>query len=116
MALLDMAGLDIYQAVGSYLNKELCSRGDVAKFVTDRTGQGKLGIKSRGGIFDYTPERIAELQPNGRGSLLLAQGCRIIGGRGGTQRRRDRERGRRSFAPGKKTAQGAENSITERSR
>src|SRR5688500_17611165 len=24
MALLDMAGLDIYQAVGSYLNKELC--------------------------------------------------------------------------------------------
>ena len=30
MALLDMAGLDIYQAVGSYLNKELCNRGDVA--------------------------------------------------------------------------------------
>jgi len=62
MALLDMAGLDIYQAVGSYLNKELSTRGDVAKFVTDRTGQGKLGIKSRAGVFDYTPERIAELQ------------------------------------------------------
>jgi 3-hydroxybutyryl-CoA dehydrogenase/5-formyl-3-hydroxy-2-methylpyridine 4-carboxylate dehydrogenase len=62
MALLDMAGLDIYQAVGSYLNKELSTRGDVAKFVTDRTGQGKLGLKSRGGIFDYTPERIGELQ------------------------------------------------------
>ena len=27
MALLDMAGLDIYQAVGSYLNKDLCNRG-----------------------------------------------------------------------------------------
>ncbi len=62
MALLDMAGLDIYQAVGSYLNKELCDRGDVAKYVTDKTAQGKLGMKTGGGIFDYTPERIAALR------------------------------------------------------
>jgi len=73
MALLDMAGLDIYQAVGSYLNKELCSRGDVAKFVTDRTGQGKLGIKSRGGVFDYTPERIADLQAQRARKLVAAR-------------------------------------------
>ncbi|MBL8708291.1 MAG: 3-hydroxyacyl-CoA dehydrogenase family protein [Rhodospirillaceae bacterium] len=62
MALLDMAGLDIYQAVGSYLNKELCDRDDVAGYVTDRTAAGKLGMKSGAGIFDYTPERIAELR------------------------------------------------------
>jgi 3-hydroxybutyryl-CoA dehydrogenase/5-formyl-3-hydroxy-2-methylpyridine 4-carboxylate dehydrogenase len=62
MALLDMAGLDIYQAVGSYLNKELCDRDDVAGYVTERTVQGKLGMKTGGGIFDYTPERIAELR------------------------------------------------------
>jgi 3-hydroxybutyryl-CoA dehydrogenase/5-formyl-3-hydroxy-2-methylpyridine 4-carboxylate dehydrogenase len=62
MALLDMAGLDIYQAVGSYLNKELCDRGDVAGYVTERTAKGKLGMKTGGGIFDYTPERIAELR------------------------------------------------------
>ncbi|MDY0884359.1 5-formyl-3-hydroxy-2-methylpyridine 4-carboxylate 5-dehydrogenase [Dongia soli] len=62
MALLDMAGLDIYQAVGSYLNKELCNRTDVSKYVTDRTASGKLGIKTGSGIFDYTPERIAELR------------------------------------------------------
>lgn len=73
MALLDMAGLDIYQAVGSYLNKELCGRGDVAKFVTDRTGQGKLGIKSRSGVFDYTPERIAELQAQRARKLVAAR-------------------------------------------
>jgi 3-hydroxybutyryl-CoA dehydrogenase/5-formyl-3-hydroxy-2-methylpyridine 4-carboxylate dehydrogenase len=73
MALLDMAGLDIYQAVGSYLNKDLCTRGDVAKFVTDRTGQGKLGIKSRGGVFDYTPERIAELQALRARKLVAAR-------------------------------------------
>jgi len=62
MALLDMAGLDIYQAVGSYLNRELCSRGDVAKYVTERTAAGKLGIKTGGGIFSYTPEQGNDLR------------------------------------------------------
>jgi len=62
MALLDMAGLDIYQAVASYLNKELSDRDDVASYVTERTAKKKLGIKTGEGIFGYTPERIAELQ------------------------------------------------------
>ncbi|MBX6321839.1 MAG: 3-hydroxyacyl-CoA dehydrogenase family protein [Rhodospirillaceae bacterium] len=62
MALLDMAGLDIYQAVGSYLNKDLCNRADVSPWVTERTGKGRLGMKTGGGIFSYTPERIAELR------------------------------------------------------
>jgi 5-formyl-3-hydroxy-2-methylpyridine 4-carboxylic acid 5-dehydrogenase len=62
MALLDMAGLDIYQAVGSYLNKELCNRADVATYISERTEEGQLGIKSGSGIFTYTPERIAELR------------------------------------------------------
>jgi 3-hydroxybutyryl-CoA dehydrogenase/5-formyl-3-hydroxy-2-methylpyridine 4-carboxylate dehydrogenase len=62
MALLDMAGLDIYQAVGSYLNKELCNRGDVSKYIQDRTAAGRLGIKSGGGVFDYTPEKVAGLR------------------------------------------------------
>jgi 5-formyl-3-hydroxy-2-methylpyridine 4-carboxylate dehydrogenase len=56
MALLDMAGLDIYQAVGSYLNKELCNRGDVSRLVTNKTAEGWLGIKTGGGIFNYTAE------------------------------------------------------------
>ena len=62
MALLDMAGLDIYQAVGSYLNKDLCNRADVASYVTSRTASGKLGMKTGGGIFSYTPEQIAQLR------------------------------------------------------
>jgi 3-hydroxybutyryl-CoA dehydrogenase/5-formyl-3-hydroxy-2-methylpyridine 4-carboxylate dehydrogenase len=62
MALLDMAGLDIYKAVGSYLNQELSARKDVAAYVTERTAQGRLGIKTGGGIYNYTPEQIAELQ------------------------------------------------------
>jgi 5-formyl-3-hydroxy-2-methylpyridine 4-carboxylic acid 5-dehydrogenase len=62
MALLDMAGLDIYAAVGGYLNKELSNRSDVAAYITERTARRKLGLKTGGGIYDYTPEKIAELQ------------------------------------------------------
>lgn len=71
MALLDMAGLDIYQAVGSYLNKELCNREDVGRYITDRTSGGNLGIKTGGGVYSYTPEKIKELQST-RAKKLVA--------------------------------------------
>lgn len=62
MALLDMAGMDIYNAVGSYLNKDLCSRDDVSSTIQDLIAQGRLGMKTGGGLFDYTPEQIDELR------------------------------------------------------
>jgi len=62
MELLDMAGLDIYQAVGSYLNKDLSNAGEVSKTITDRTAAGKLGMKTGEGLYQYTPERIDELR------------------------------------------------------
>src|ERR1700674_2125474 len=62
IALLDMAGLDIYAAVAGYLNKELSNRSDVASYIAERTAQRKLGIKTGSGIYDYTDEQIAELQ------------------------------------------------------
>jgi 3-hydroxybutyryl-CoA dehydrogenase/5-formyl-3-hydroxy-2-methylpyridine 4-carboxylate dehydrogenase len=71
MALLDMAGLDIYQAVSTYLNQELCKRTDTAPYVTERTKQGKLGLKTGGGIFEYTPERVATLRAE-RAKKLVA--------------------------------------------
>ena len=62
MELLDMAGLDIYQAVGSYLNPDLCNSTEVSKTITDRTAQGKLGMKTGGGLYEYTPERVDQLR------------------------------------------------------
>jgi 5-formyl-3-hydroxy-2-methylpyridine 4-carboxylate dehydrogenase len=62
MALLDMAGLDIYESVASFLNQELSTRKDVAPFVRERTAGGRLGLKSGGGVYEYTPERIRQLQ------------------------------------------------------
>jgi 3-hydroxyacyl-CoA dehydrogenase len=62
MELLDMAGLDIYEAVGSYLNADLCNSTEVSKTITDRTAEGQLGMKTGQGLYEYTPERIDELR------------------------------------------------------
>ncbi len=50
MQLLDMAGLDIYNAVASYLNQDLSNEKGVSSTITDRVDQGKLGIKTGGGL------------------------------------------------------------------
>ena len=71
MRLLDMAGLDIYQSVASFLNAELCDRPDVSPMVTETTAKGRLGMKSGGGLFDYSSEDLANL-PRERGAKLVA--------------------------------------------
>ena len=73
MALLDMAGLDIYQAVGGYLNKDLCNRGDVSGYVTERTAKGALGMKTGSGIFSYQPEDIEALRGKRAGQLVAVR-------------------------------------------
>jgi 5-formyl-3-hydroxy-2-methylpyridine 4-carboxylate dehydrogenase len=79
MALLDMAGMDIYHSVSSFLNEDLCDRKDVAPLVRDQIAAGKLGIKSGQGLYSYTPESIAELQSERARKLVAIR--RIIEGR-----------------------------------
>ena len=69
--LLDMAGLDIYTAVASFLNADLSNEQGISKTATDLRDEGRLGIKTGHGFFEYTPERIAELQQQ-RGAALVA--------------------------------------------
>ena len=71
MELLDMAGLDIYNAVGSYLNKDLSTSGEVSQTIRGLIDQGRLGMKTGGGIYDYTPEQIGELRAQ-RAAKLVA--------------------------------------------
>jgi 3-hydroxybutyryl-CoA dehydrogenase/5-formyl-3-hydroxy-2-methylpyridine 4-carboxylate dehydrogenase len=73
MALLDMAGLDIYQAVGSYLNKDLSTRGDVSPYILERAREGRLGIKSLGGIYDYKAEEVPKLRQARARKLVAAR-------------------------------------------
>jgi len=79
MALLDMAGMDIYHSVSSFLNEDLCDRKDVAPLVTRQMAAGKLGIKSGEGVYSYTPDKIAQLQPERARKLVAIR--RILEGR-----------------------------------
>ena len=71
MALLDMAGLDIYQAVAGYLNQNLCNRADVSPWIKARTEAGQLGLKSGAGVYQYTTEQVGELRAE-RAQRLVA--------------------------------------------
>jgi 3-hydroxybutyryl-CoA dehydrogenase/5-formyl-3-hydroxy-2-methylpyridine 4-carboxylate dehydrogenase len=73
MELLDMAGLDIYNAVGSYLNQDLSTSGEVSSTIRGLIDQGRLGMKTGGGIYDYTPEQIDELRARRAGKLVAVR-------------------------------------------
>jgi 5-formyl-3-hydroxy-2-methylpyridine 4-carboxylate dehydrogenase len=62
LQLLDVAGLDIYHAVGSYLNQDLNARRDVSETITSRLERGELGMKTGSGLFRYTPEQAQSLR------------------------------------------------------
>lgn len=80
MALLDMAGLDIYRSVSSFLNADLADRKDISPLVEEKIAAGTFGIKSGEGIYGYTPEKIAALQAERAGKLIATR--RILEGRG----------------------------------
>jgi 3-hydroxyacyl-CoA dehydrogenase len=60
MRLLDMAGLDIYSSVASYLNPDLSADTGVPEMIRERAEAGQLGMKTLGGIYPYTAEQVAE--------------------------------------------------------
>jgi 3-hydroxyacyl-CoA dehydrogenase len=60
MRLLDLAGLDIYSSVASYLNPDLSASTGVPEMITERTKAGRLGMKTGGGIYSYTQEQVAQ--------------------------------------------------------
>jgi 5-formyl-3-hydroxy-2-methylpyridine 4-carboxylic acid 5-dehydrogenase len=62
MELLDVAGLDIYEAVASYLNEDLENSAAVPAYISNLTKEKRLGMKTGKGIFDYTPEKIQQLR------------------------------------------------------
>ncbi len=71
MQLLDVAGLDIYESVANYLNPELSTESRISETITRLTEEGKLGLKTGGGLFSYSQEELAEL-PKQRAAALVA--------------------------------------------
>ncbi|MBX3030450.1 MAG: 3-hydroxyacyl-CoA dehydrogenase family protein [Chloroflexi bacterium] len=70
MHLLDMAGMDIYTAVASYLNPDLSNASEVSPTIRDLVAKGRLGMKTKGGLFDYTDEEVGALRAQ-RGASLV---------------------------------------------
>lgn len=60
MRLLDMAGLDTYSNVSSYLNAQLNSSTGVPEMVSNLTEQGRLGFKTGAGLYDYGEGEVDE--------------------------------------------------------
>jgi 3-hydroxybutyryl-CoA dehydrogenase/5-formyl-3-hydroxy-2-methylpyridine 4-carboxylate dehydrogenase len=71
MQLLDMAGMDIYTMVASYLNPDLSNATEVSPTIRGLVEQGRLGMKTKGGLFDYTDEEVGQLRAQ-RGAKLVA--------------------------------------------
>ena len=71
MQLLDMAGMDIYTSVASYLNPDLSNTAEVSPTIRDLVERGRLGLKTKGGLFDYTDDEIGQLRAQ-RGAKLVA--------------------------------------------
>jgi 5-formyl-3-hydroxy-2-methylpyridine 4-carboxylate dehydrogenase len=71
LQLLDVAGLDIYKAVASYLNADLDGSSEVSDTVTERVDRGDLGMKTGKGLFEYTPDHAAALRKE-RAAKLVA--------------------------------------------
>lgn len=61
LALLDVAGLDIYHSVATYLNPELSTRTDVSALVRDKVARGELGVKTGRGLFTYDADTLLDL-------------------------------------------------------
>jgi len=70
LQLLDVAGLDIYDSVASYLNADLSTEQGVSSAITEKVEQGNLGIKTGKGLFEYNPDEIPALMQRRMRMLL----------------------------------------------
>jgi len=67
----DMGGLDVFHAVSRYLFADLCARGEPSALLARLVGEGRLGAKAGGGIYDYAGEE-AGARAARRDRLLMA--------------------------------------------
>ena len=83
MSLLDMAGLDIYGSVAGYLNRDLCSRGDVSPWAAEKIARGRLGLKTGEGIYAYHRDEAASLGAARARRLVAVRRALDASGEGG---------------------------------
>jgi len=53
----DFGGLDVFEHISSYLNAKLCDRKDVSEMFSRMVAEGRLGVKSGAGFYDYSGDK-----------------------------------------------------------
>jgi 3-hydroxybutyryl-CoA dehydrogenase/5-formyl-3-hydroxy-2-methylpyridine 4-carboxylate dehydrogenase len=61
LALLDLAGVDVYRNVARYLNPDLCEAKEVSPIAADMVQKGALGLKAGRGFYDYADVNVPDL-------------------------------------------------------
>ncbi|MFQ5915104.1 MAG: 3-hydroxyacyl-CoA dehydrogenase family protein [Nitrospinota bacterium] len=61
MALLDLAGLDVYHDVSQYLHADLCETKEVSPTIAEKVAKKELGLKTKKGFYDYADVNLADL-------------------------------------------------------
>lgn len=66
----DLGGLDIFYAISSYLNADLCNARDPSPILQQAVSKNALGAKTGRGIYPWPADRLAEIQHAREDSLL----------------------------------------------
>lgn len=72
----DHAGLDVHAAAAATMYPGLAANKEPSKSLTDRVAAGRLGMKSGGGFYDWTPQAIAKERARYEG--LLRAGLALL--------------------------------------
>ena len=72
----DHAGIDVHCAAAATMYPTLCNANVPAQALRERVAQGRLGMKTGAGFYDWTPEQIA--QERGRYDRLLQRGLDLL--------------------------------------
>lgn len=75
MRLLDMAGLDTYNNVASYLNQDLSKSDGVPQMISERIEAGTFGFKSGKGLFEYGEGDVAAKRQQIVSQLIQLRGA-----------------------------------------
>ncbi len=57
----DLGGLDVYVAISKYLMPDLCQSTEVSALLLDAVKNGRLGVKSGAGLYEWTPASISRI-------------------------------------------------------
>lgn len=58
----DLGGLDIFYNISSYLLADLCNETEISPLLKEAMEKGTLGAKTGSGLYDWSPERLAEIK------------------------------------------------------